>query len=86
MKKEDILEEINMCNGILAKFKEEMLSCEKDKNRLQELLNNDSELKNDIKFKKAFVAVKQRYEDIELSVKLIKGRLTKLKEDLKSVE
>ena len=86
MKKEEIQEEMEMCKGILTKFKAEMKSCEEDKNKLQTFLAKDPTLKEDATFKKAFLAVKQRYEDIELSVNLIKGRLDKLKEDLKSFE
>lgn len=86
MKKEDILEEMEMCKSILAKFKEEMELCDADKNKLQEFLKRDESLKEEAVFKKAFLAVKQRYEDIDLSVNLLKKRLEKLKEDLKSAE
>lgn len=74
-------EEIDICKSILAKFKEEMADCKKDYETLKGLQNQDGDNPN---FKKALMAVKERHDDITLSVKLIKSRLEKLEEDKKN--
>ena len=51
-----------------------------DYDKLKELEPTDG---NNPSFKKAFLAVKERHDDISLSVKLIRNRLDKLSEDLK---
>ena len=77
----NIDEEIEICKSILAKFKEEMIDCKKDYETLKDLQEKDGQNPN---FKKALMAVKERHDDIALSVKLIKNRLEKLEEDQKS--
>lgn len=81
MGKNSIQDEIDICKSILEKFKEEMEDCKKDYETLKTLKKQDGET---MEFKKASMAVKQRHDDIELSVKLIKSRIAKLEEDLKS--
>lgn len=81
MDKNSINEEIAMCNSILEKFKEEMADCKKDYDTLVGLKEKDGERPE---YKKAVVAVKERHDDIALSVKLIKNRIEKLENDLKS--
>ena len=83
MNKNSINEEIEVCNSILAKFKEEMMDCKKDYETLQGLKDKDGDNPN---FKKALLAVKERHDDITLSVKLIKARLEKLQSDLETAE
>lgn len=79
MDKNSIRDEIEICNSILTKFKEEMMDCKKDYDTLKALEEKDG---NNPDFKKAFMAVKERHDDITLSVKLIKNRLEKLENDL----
>ena len=79
MDKNSINEEITICNSILTKFKEEMADCKKDFETLKGLQEKEGDNPN---FKKALLAVKERHDDIALSVKLIKARLEKLEEDL----
>ena len=83
MAKNSINDEIEVCNSILKKFKEEMADCKKDYETLQALKDKDGKNPN---FKKALLAVKERHDDISLSVQLIKARLDRLKEELKSAE
>ena len=83
MDKKVIQEEIDVCNSILAKFKDEMADCKADYEKLKELEPMEAQNPN---FKKAFIAVKERHDDIALSVKLIRNRLDKLAEDLKNAE
>lgn len=83
MEKNSITEEIEICKSILAKFKEEMEDCKKDYETLKSLKETDGKTTD---FKKASLAVKERHDDIALSVKLIKGRIEKLEEDLKSAK
>ena len=79
MDKNSINDEIAMCNSILEKFKEEMADCKKDYDTLKELERKDGDNPH---FKKAALAVKERHDDIMLSIKLVKNRLEKLQEDL----
>lgn len=79
MDKNSINDEIAVCNSILEKFKKEMMECKKDYDILKGLYEKDGDNPS---FKKAYLAVKERHDDIELSVKLVKNRLEKLKEDL----
>ena len=79
MDKNSINDEIALCNSILEKFKKEMTECKKDYEVLKGLYEKNG---SDPTFKKAYLVVKERHDDIELSVKLIKNRLKKLKEDL----
>jgi hypothetical protein len=79
MDKNSINDEIALCNSILEKFKKEMTECKKDYEVLKGLYEKNG---SDPNFKKAYLVVKERHDDIELSVKLIKNRLKKLKEDL----
>lgn len=81
MDKNSINEEIAICNSILEKFKEEMVDCKKDYDTLKSLEEKDG---TKPEFKKAFMAVKERHDDIALSVKLIKNRIESLKEQLVS--
>lgn len=83
MDKNSIRDEIEICNSILAKFKEEMIDCKKDYDTLKSLEEKDGKNPD---FKKAFMAVKERHDDIALSVKLIKNRLEKLQGDLAADE
>jgi len=83
MDRKIIEEEIDVCNSILAKFKEEMIDCKADYDKLKELEPTDGQNPS---FKKAFLAVKERHDDIALSVKLIRNRLDKLAEDLKNAQ
>ena len=79
MDKNSINDEIALCNSILEKFKKEMSECKKDYDVLKGLYEKNG---NNPDFKKAYLVVKERHDDIELSVKLIKNRLKKLKEDV----
>ena len=81
MDKNSINDEIALCNSILEKFKEEMIDCKKDYDTLKDLYERNG---SNPDFKKAYLVVKERHDDISLSVKLIKNRLEKLKADLKS--
>jgi DNA anti-recombination protein RmuC len=81
MDKNSIIDEIAMCNSILEKFKEEMADCKKDYDTLKSLESQDGD---NPQFKKAAKAVKERHDDLTLSIKLIKNRLEKLQEDLKN--
>ena len=81
MNRDSINEEISLCNSILNKFKEELSDCKKDYDTLKELESRD---KDRPEFKKAFMAVKERHDDITLSVKLIKNRLEELNRQLES--
>ena len=83
MGRNSINEEIAICNSILNKFKEEMIDCKRDYETLKGLQAKEG---NNPNFKKALLAVKERHDDIELSVKLIRNRLDKLEEDLASEE
>ena len=56
MDKKVIQEEIDVCNSILAKFKDEMADCKADYDKLKELEPTDGQNPN---FKKAFIAVKE---------------------------
>lgn len=81
MGKKEILDELKICSSILSKFKDELEDCKKDYETLKRLEPVDG---NNPEFKKALVAVKQRHDDITLSVKLIKNREKNLKEQLES--
>lgn len=83
MDRNSINDEIAICNSILEKFKEEMIDCKKDYDTLKALEEKDG---SKPEFKKAFMAVKERHDDIALSVKLIKNRIEALNSELKSEE
>lgn len=83
MDKNVIKDELAICNSILEKFKEEMLDCKKDYDTLKTLEEKDG---NKPEFKKAFMAVKERHDDIALSVKIIKNRIDALNAELASEE
>ncbi len=78
MDRNSLDEEIEICRSILEKFKEEMMDCKNDYENLKNLKDQDGDNPN---FKKALMAVKERHDDIALSVKLIKNRLEKLEEE-----
>jgi len=82
MEKNRIIDEIDLCNKILEKFKDEMIDCKKDFELLKSLQPKDGDNPH---FKKALLAVKERHDDITMSVNLIKNRIKKLKEDLNEV-
>lgn len=81
MDKNSINDEIALCNSILGKFKKEMSECKKDYDILKDLYEKNG---SNPDFKKAYLVVKERHDDIALSVKLIKNRLEKLEADLAS--
>ena len=79
MTKESIKEEMAICNSILGKFKEEMQECKQDYDVLKSWYDKEA---NNPNFKKAYLKVKERYDDITLSVKLVRNRLSELEEAL----
>lgn len=79
MEKNSIIEEIEICKSILEKFKAELADCKNDYDTLKKVQNIDADKPE---FQKALMAVKERYDDITLSVKLIKARIEKLTADL----
>ena len=81
MNKNSIQDEIDLCHSILESFRKEMLECKKDYDILKGLYEKDG---NNPGFKKAYLVVKERHDDITLSVKLIKNRLEKLQSDLEN--
>ena len=70
-----------MIYSILEKFQEEKKDALDDKSTLLMLAKKDPSSTKDPTFKKAWAAVEQRLQDIELSIKLLENRLNVISEE-----
>lgn len=74
-------EELKMIYSILEKFREEKKDALDDKNTLLIIAEKDHSSTKDPTYKKAWAAVEQRLNDIELSIKLLEQRLNVILEE-----
>lgn len=74
-------EEIKMIYSMLSKFQDEKTLALEDKIKLLKYVEKDPTLKDEDVYKKAWEAVEQRLQDVELSVELLQKRLYALTDD-----
>ena len=74
----DKYEELKMIYDMLSKFKGEKKVALEDQEKLLAYAEKDPTLKEETANKKAWSAVEQRLQDIELSIKLLEERLHKI--------
>ena len=79
MNKNMIKEEIKTCEGILKKLDVELQDCLNDYQLLMKLKATDGKNPN---FKKALKSVKERYDDINLTINLTERKIEELKKQL----
>lgn len=79
MNKNMIKEEIKTCESILKKLDVELQDCLNDYQLLMKLKATDGKNPN---FKKALKSVKERYDDINLTINLTERKIEELKKQL----
>ena len=79
MNKNMIKEEIKTCESILKKLDVELQDCLNDYQLLMKLKATDGKNPN---FKKALKSVKERYDDINLTISLTERKIVELKKQL----
>lgn len=79
MNKNMIKEEIKTCESILKKLDVELQDCLNDYQLLMKLKATDGKNPN---FKKALKSVKERYDDINLTISLTERKIEELKKQL----